>query len=302
MSENDFTPEDAAQAAGNPPRRDIFNQGVYEMEMDVRPPYKLPWQRGRLHLSHDIYYPPKPLQPEDLHHLPLWYLFPENQVEIPAVRRAFDHLVGFGESTTGFHKARGRKLNVLGSGVIVREDGTVATAAHVLRALLTEGQIEPGRVMRLGDEEISLEDGRVIYLPKGPLDADFGLVRIPALAGREPITLPPTAVSTRGFTSGTPVFAVGYPQRHHGTPSASAGRVTDWNLQRASVTVGHLLTLPGMSGGPIVNYQGELVGLVSRRTDVEPTNLGNKSKVYGYGENHAVATTPFQRIFTSSRG
>ena len=139
-----------------------------------------------------------------------------------------------------------------GAGVIIKSDGTVLTALHVVAGAesvtvsYTDGTSSPATV--------------VTQTPESDI------------ATLLPSTLPQTlvpAVLGGGVQVGTPVFAVGHPLGL--TDSLSAGVVSA--LDR-TVQVGdgkslqHLIQIdaavnPGNSGGPLLNRAGQVVGIVT---------------------------------------
>ncbi len=160
-----------------------------------------------------------------------------------------------------------------GSGVVLA-DGIVLTARHVVRGA-TSVQVDV--------------DGQ------GPLDAevlgadgtgrDVAVLRVPALAGRRGTTVARTEV-----VPGTDVAASGHPRggERHTIAGAVLGYVDDGPLAadgRRVLTVDAAFQ-PGMSGGPVVDADGRLVGIaigVERNTGtgiavpvgtIEPTLRG----------------------------
>src|SRR4029453_16662659 len=139
-----------------------------------------------------------------------------------------------------------------GAGVIVKDDGTVLTALHV--------------VSGAGSITVSYTDG-----PSSPATIASEQPESD-IATLMPSTLPQTlvpAVLGGGVQVGTPVFAVGHPLGL--TDSLSGGVVSA--LDR-TVPVGdgkkleHLIQFdaavnPGNSGGPLLNKAGQVVGIVT---------------------------------------
>ena len=148
--------------------------------------------------------------------------------------------------------AAGGPEQATGAGVIVKSDGTVLTALHVVSGAdsitvsYTDGTSSPATV--------------VTETPESDI------------ATLLPSTLPQTlvpAVLGGGVQVGAPVFAVGHPLGL--TDSLSAGVVSA--LDR-TVQVGegkslqHLIQIdaavnPGNSGGPLLNKAGQVVGIVT---------------------------------------
>ncbi len=148
-----------------------------------------------------------------------------------------------------------------GAGVIVKDDGTILTALHVVSGAeaitvsYTDGTSSPATIASQQPEN--------------------------DIATLAPSVLPQTlvpAVLGGGVQVGTPVFAVGHPLGL--TDSLSAGVVSA--LDR-SVNVGngqkleHLIQIdaavnPGNSGGPLLNKAGQVVGIVTGLAN--PRQLG----------------------------
>jgi S1-C subfamily serine protease len=148
----------------------------------------------------------------------------------------------------------GIKYNVIGTGVVVEADGTILTNLHVatgtprLRVTFMDGTIAEARL--IGSQPAN------------------------DLAVLQPSTLPPdlkpaTLSSAATLSPGDEVVSVGFP---FGVgPSASAGIVSGLGRvfeERGRASLKNLIqfdasTNPGNSGGPLVNSQGEVVGIVT---------------------------------------
>jgi serine protease DegQ len=148
----------------------------------------------------------------------------------------------------------GIKYNVMGTGVVVEADGTILTNLHVatgtprLRVTFMDGTVAEARL--IGSQPAN------------------------DLAVLQPSTLPPdlkpaTLSSAATLSPGDDVLSVGFP---FGVgPSASAGVVSGLGRvfeERGRASLKNLIqfdasTNPGNSGGPLVNAQGEVVGIVT---------------------------------------
>jgi S1-C subfamily serine protease len=146
-----------------------------------------------------------------------------------------------------------------GSGVVIKEDGTVLTNLHVVSAasakdaklILTffDGSETPGKVLN-------------VYPNK-----DLAIVRPQSI----PDDLQPAVLAgSRGLQSGDQVVAVGFPFGIG--PSVSAGVVSGLDREfrdpESDQRLGGLIQFdaaanPGSSGGPLVNRNGEVVGIVT---------------------------------------
>jgi len=139
-----------------------------------------------------------------------------------------------------------------GSGVIISDDGLVLTNAHVVSS--------PTSL------QVTLYDGRseqadlVGSLP----DTDVALIRL-----RDPANVTPAQLGQSGDVRvGDDVVAIGNALNLGGPPSVTKGIVsaTDRTIEAENVTLRHLIQTdaainPGNSGGPLLNAQGEVVGI-----------------------------------------
>jgi S1-C subfamily serine protease len=141
----------------------------------------------------------------------------------------------------------------VGTGVVISEDGTILTALHVavaakkLRVIFADGTE--------GDAKITgtdpANDMAVLRPDKIPDDLQAA-----------------TLTTTQGLNPGDEVEAVGFPFGIG--PSASAGVVSGLKREFAGDAKSKMTNLiqfdaaanPGNSGGPLVNANGEVVGIV----------------------------------------
>ncbi len=160
-----------------------------------------------------------------------------------------------------------------GSGVVLA-DGIVLTARHVVRGATTV-QVDTGDLGPVTAEVLGVDGtGR-----------DIAVLRVPALAGR-----PAAVVARTEVVPGTDVAASGHPRG--GERRTVAGAVLGYVDAGPLAADGRrVLTVdaafqPGMSGGPVVDAEGRLVGIaigVERNTGtgiavpvgtIEPTLRG----------------------------
>ncbi|HET7838715.1 MAG TPA: trypsin-like peptidase domain-containing protein, partial [Rectinemataceae bacterium] len=143
----------------------------------------------------------------------------------------------------------------VGTGVVVNEEGLIITNNHViagaprLDVTFSDGSESPAQVVSADP------------------DRDLALVK----ADQSPDELKPATLrSTAGLKVGDEVFAVGFPFGIG--PSLSAGVVSGLDRSYVSPARGKVLTgliqvdaaaNPGNSGGPLVDRQGDVVGLVT---------------------------------------
>ncbi|MCB0035394.1 MAG: trypsin-like peptidase domain-containing protein [Anaerolineales bacterium] len=134
-----------------------------------------------------------------------------------------------------------------GAGTIWQADGLILTNAHVVR------QQTP---------EVTLPDGRTITADIIAYDEQRDLATLSVAAHGLP-TLPLGDSST--LRAGDWVMAIGHPWGILG--AASAGFVIDvgwplgWSSYRGELVQTSLTLRPGHSGGPMVNGDGQLIGI-----------------------------------------
>lgn len=163
-------------------------------------------------------------------------------------------------------------ITSLGAGVVVREDGLIVTADHVLTR-------EDGKPR--GDIEVIAADGRradAMLVARVPT-RDLAFVRVD-LAGLRPATLAPDLARV---AAGDRVIVVGAP--HNFERYVVRGRVLD--VLRESVLVegrdlGALIQSSarirhGFSGGPLADARGRLIGITVGST--EPAGDGRRTAV-----------------------
>ena len=175
----------------------------------------------------------------------------------------------------------------VGSGVVVREDGTILTNLHVV-----------GGAKRI---EVVFRDGlksEAVLVGARP-EHDLAVIK----PGKVPDDLAPATLrSTGDLRPGDEVVAVGFPFGIG--PSVSAGVISGLGREYRSPEGRRLLTNliqfdaaanPGNSGGPLVTADGEVVGIV-----VALLNPGKAATFIGIGfavpiENAAAAAgvSPF---------
>ncbi len=148
----------------------------------------------------------------------------------------------------------GITYNVMGTGVVVEADGTILTNLHVatgtprLRVTFMDGTVAEARLIGSQPEN----DLAVLQPSTVPMDLK-----------------PATLASAATLSPGDQVVSVGFP---FGVgPSASAGVVSGLGREfqdRGKPTLRNLIqfdasTNPGNSGGPLVNTNGEVVGITT---------------------------------------
>ena len=142
------------------------------------------------------------------------------------------------------------------SGVVIDEQGTVATAYHC---------IANGHKSEVHTRGGDMEMGRTIAAR--PRD-DLALLRVPALAGK----VPPMSVHPGSPEQGESVWGLGHPFAPAAERTQAMSGMLLWSVTEGIVSaVGPQLVQtdaalnPGNSGGPIVDAQGRIVGIASRK-------------------------------------
>lgn len=165
---------------------------------------------------------------------------PEGQAEIPAE----------GKVEEDFHE----RFTAVGTGVVIDDQGTILTNLHVAGA---------AKKLRVQFWDGTESEAMIIG---ARADSDLAIIRPLNLPDElEPATLAPSG----GLLPGDPVVAVGFPFGIG--PSASAGVVSGLGRVLAEDGKPKLQNLiqfdaaanPGNSGGPLVNGDGEVVGIVT---------------------------------------
>ena len=155
-----------------------------------------------------------------------------------------------GKIEEDFHE----QYSAVGTGVVIDEDGTILTNLHVARA---------ARKLRV--EFFDGTEADAIIVGARP-DLDLAIIR-PKLLPDD--LLPATLGASSSLRPGDEVVAIGFPFGIG--PSASAGVVSGLLrvLERdGETTMRNLIQFdaaanPGNSGGPLVNADGEVVGIVT---------------------------------------
>lgn len=143
-----------------------------------------------------------------------------------------------------------------GSGIIIKDDGTVLTSLHVV--------VGAERIM------VAFHDGSEVEatLAGARPDKDLAVLKLRKLPdeGVQPATLRPTA----GLQPGDEVIAVGFPFGIG--PSVSAGVVSGLGREHRAgdgrTLLSNLIQFdaaanPGNSGGPLLTLDGQVVGIVA---------------------------------------
>jgi S1-C subfamily serine protease len=173
------------------------------------------------------------------------------------------------------------------SAVVVDDQGTVATAYHCVAS---------GRRPHLVTRDGERVTGRVVATaPK----EDLALLEAPALAGG-----PGLPLRERPAVLGESVWALGHPFAPQADASPLLAGTLQWSAGRGVVSaVGQRLVQvdvalnPGNSGGPIVDEEGAIVGIASRRLSGD--NIAFISPVGGL---HALIDAPDKALLGGTWG
>ena len=188
--------------------------------------------------------------------------------------------------------------NSSGSGVIIDRSGTtytVLTAAHVVRGT--------------SDYNIVTSDGRRHSLDKDnikPLkDVDLAVVKFNSDRGYATAKIG----NPNNSTEGTTAYVAGFPKPTAAVSNAlytfMDGRIianASKSLRDGYSLVYSIDTFPGMSGGPVLNEKGELVGIHGRGDTTENFNISdvNPNIIIKTGRNLGIPITTFTKLFKTT--
>ena len=176
---------------------------------------------------------------------------------VRAVQRAKDSVVNIHSEKTSrnneglFTSSRGRKVNGMGTGIVVDERGYIVTNFHVVNGV---------DLLRVTLEDGGTYDASVI---RSDSVQDLALIKI---TPTKPLTVMPMGTSS-DLMLGESVFAVGnaFGYEHTVTSGIISALSRDvevndtqsyYNLIQTDASIN-----PGNSGGPLLNIDGEVVGI-----------------------------------------
>ncbi len=188
--------------------------------------------------------------------------------------------------------------NSPGSGVIIDRSGTtytVLTAAHVVRGT--------------SDYNIVTSDGQRYSLNKSnikPLkDVDLAVVKFNSNQNYATAKIG----NPNNSTEGTTAYVAGFPKPTAAVSNAlytfMDGRIianASKSLRDGYSLVYSIDTFPGMSGGPVLNEKGELVGIHGRGDTMENFNISdvNPNIIIKTGRNLGIPISTFTKLFKTA--
>ncbi|HVS35597.1 MAG TPA: trypsin-like peptidase domain-containing protein, partial [Gemmataceae bacterium] len=204
---------------------------------------------------------------------------PAPQAAPPADGAPF-HLADVRKSVVFIRRSVGAMTVSGGTGFFVTADGLIATNRHVIQA---ESGPNPATVLYVGvpsaddPDKLDYFKAQVAYCPPQKDTLDFALLKIAARPGYQPFR--PLALAPAGtkMQLGDKVAAIGFPfadpehpelSFNQGNISSTRKEIEDHPYYQTDAAVN-----PGNSGGPLINADGQVVGVVSRKRD-DANNMG----------------------------
>ncbi len=154
--------------------------------------------------------------------------------------------------------------NELGSGAIVDRRGLLLTAAHVLHGQKTA-------VVYLSQQEAMI--AKVLQVYQG---ADLALLKLPV----QTLGCLPLASSLPGLKSR--VFVLGFMPKGSLQLQITEAQVETRTADQAFFSM-RLRLVSGNSGGPILNEQGQLVGIINAGVHLEPDRKSSVRQDFSVG-------------------
>ena len=156
-----------------------------------------------------------------------------------------------------------------GTGFLIDGKGYIVTNAHVLK-----GSSFVSVVNKKGDESKEFK-AKIIYVDT---KSDIAILKITDDDYTPLKSLPYSIAKKSSVNLGEEVFTLGYPRNEITYSKGDVSAKTGYNGDTLSFQV-QMPANPGNSGGPLLNQDGEVIGIISRReTDVEGVSFAIKSK------------------------
>lgn len=175
-----------------------------------------------------------------------------------------------------------RNFTTGGTGFLIDGRGYLVTNAHVLKG--------KGVVVNNNGQDLT---ATIAYVDQ---DKDLALLKIDDAAYKPVVSLP-YSFKKSNFDLGSDIYTLGYPRDiivyNSGYISAVAGHDGDTSSLQISLPAN-----PGNSGGPVLNKNGEVVGILSaRETGAEGVVFAIKSNgIYDMLDNLKKEDTSYQSI------
>ncbi|WP_392533555.1 tetratricopeptide repeat protein [Nostoc sp. C117] len=188
--------------------------------------------------------------------------------------------------------------NGSGTGVIIQQEGknyTVLTAKHVIE---TQAKYE---IVTADNQRYSLDYSSVKKLP----NVDLAVVQFTSTQSYTVAKIGNSDESAEGTTA----YVAGFPQATAAISNTiynfTDGRITanaSKALRDGYALVYTNVTLPGMSGGPVLNDKGELIGIHGRgdEADIETSKINSTIAYVKSGFNLGIPINTFLRLSTQA--
>ena len=175
-----------------------------------------------------------------------------------------------------------------GSGFIIDPKGLLVTNAHV---------VKDAKNIAVQNRSGNSFNATIIFLDK---EKDLAILKIED-ENFKPFTSIPYSISKSTTDLAEPIYTLGYPRDEivygEGYLSAQTGFKNDTLSCQISIPAN-----PGNSGGPVMNKQGEVIGILStRETSAEGVVFALRARHIHNALNELKKDTSYQRIKLSSR-
>lgn len=169
----------------------------------------------------------------------------------------------------------------IGSGSILTPDGLVITNNHVIRP--AQGQNDAIRVRTITGQEFA---GQLVATDRA---FDLALVQLQGVTALPTVPL----ANPQTIQVGLPVWAIG-------SPFGQSGVMTQGTLRRVAQNgdlISDVQLKPGNSGGPLLNSQGEMIGI---NKGIRPSRTGSR-RVTSFSTSIAMARSFISQHQPTSR-